>query len=230
MKIVERYISLIQKLNPNRERRAVEWVSFHIPKTGGVSFRNYLVHVYGNSLLFIYSAPLQVRINNKLPIWVPSSKKVLHGHFQPHLGLKEQFPNAKWVIWFREPKSRIISHYNYWKSNPQNGPAFQYFNEKIHSFKDFVLDKRLKGQVCLYQTYLNNVSIQDFDFIGILENADQDLVKFSQRLGKDQISLEHTNKSAKIDHEDYQFTEEMMSVIKGEMDIYKEALKLNAQM
>ncbi len=215
---------LVWKQNSATEKvfEEVEIISFHLPKTGGVSFRNALKKIYKNHLVLLYGSPFQERINHQKPIWIPKSTKVIHGHFQPHAGLKKQFPNAKWVIWFRPPQQRIVSHYNYWKAHPQQGKLYEHFEAEIHTFKDFVTSKKLKEQVCLYQTYLRKSNLSNFDFIGDLNRFDDEMNRFGKIFGMQMPTIEKLNKSEKLHKEDYFFDEDMLETIKKETEIYEQ--------
>ena len=227
MDLKRKYIVWKQKSATDTTFENVELISFHLPKTGGVSFRNALKHIYKNHLQLLYGSPFQERINTQLPIWVPKNTKAIHGHFQPHQGLKKQFPNAKWVIWFRPPEERIISHYNYWKANPQQGKLYEHFKNEIHTFKDFVTSKTLKSQVCLYETYLRKSHLTDFDFIGDLNDFEKEMNRFGKMFDVNIPAIEQLNKSDKLKNEDYSFDEEMLSAIKKEIEIY-ERIKANS--
>jgi len=141
--------------------------------------------------------------------------------------MKEQFPNAKWVVWFREPKERVISHYNYWKSNEQKNEAYKYFNKNIGSFKEFVLSNELRKQVCMQETFLRKVELSNFDFVGDLENYESDIIRFGQDFDIEIPKQKRLNQSEKSQKESYQFTPEMLKVIAGEIDIYNQIKDLN---
>jgi len=73
-----KYIEWKQKSATNRVYPGVELISFHLPKTGGVSFRDVLKKHYSKDLQLIYSRGILKNINNQKPIWVPENTKALH--------------------------------------------------------------------------------------------------------------------------------------------------------
>ena len=94
-------------------------VSVHIPKTGGVTFREILEKLAEGHIHYDYgdrplSPPaLAERVRRRFRrVTVPPETRVVHGHF---LAAKyaRVFPEAPIVVWLRQPLQRLSSHYNY---------------------------------------------------------------------------------------------------------------------
>ena len=96
----------------------VELISHHIPKTAGTSFYKTLSEAYGEKkVMGVYDLDMCVSLIREEPIWVPSQKKVLHGHFPARPFQLKQFPNAKHITWIRDPIERAWSNLRHWLSN-----------------------------------------------------------------------------------------------------------------
>ncbi|MGB3513307.1 MAG: sulfotransferase family 2 domain-containing protein, partial [Microcoleaceae cyanobacterium] len=102
------------------EDLGIEIISVHVPKTAGTTFRDVLEQVYGVA---------GICVDNQLQY--PTIKpqfRVIHGHF-PMIKYEGKFPQAKRIIWLRNPVERLISQYFYWKNLPlENNP----FNDPHH--------------------------------------------------------------------------------------------------
>lgn len=137
----------------------IELISIHIPKCGGTNFRNILNMHYRN---------------------VPDLKNLkaldncIHGHFPITPELLKEYSNAKICTWIRHPIDRIISYYYDWKFNKQS-----FRKEKITLIEfveaDFVQNNMFK--------WIDQISLDDFDFIGCLEEYEKDVVKFLGLMG-----------------------------------------------
>jgi hypothetical protein len=99
------------------------FVSVHVPKTAGTSFRNFLESIFGEQLLLDYrSKPLDVgyearAIGNSVQDTatyqdiherLKRADVCVHGHFFPAKYLSV-FPDAKLISWVREPAQRLIN-------------------------------------------------------------------------------------------------------------------------
>ena len=99
------------------------YIIFHVPKTGGTSFRFQLKRFFRNDqVLFLYR-DFYSQINNKEKVkdlinaLTPGQKrkiKVIIGH-KVYYGIDELFSDReiRYVIFFRHPAARIVSRYNF---------------------------------------------------------------------------------------------------------------------
>lgn len=168
-----------------------ELISVHIPKTAGTSFRLILEEEYGKDMVCRLDMPLggsKIEVNRR--IWkdapTPPEYKVLHGHFSPKL-LNERFDidqDIPMITWLRDPVERVISNY-------------YYLSQRLHE----ELDEKRKGLNILKKMekslleyadneisrnrmtkFLDGAKIEDFAFIGIVENFKEDLVRLASVL------------------------------------------------
>ena len=116
---------------------------------------------------------------------IKSKYDVIHGHF-PAGKYKYLIPDAKLAIFFRDPKTHLISHYHYLSRNKlhpthlnkrqaDNSPSFQIHENSIDLVK-FSENYRVKQ---LYRRYLSFLDIQAFDFVGLVEEYDTSIKLFN---------------------------------------------------
>lgn len=171
-------------------------VSVHIPKTGGSTFRALLSEVAGSNLILDYedrpiweaypirrikNMPLDqkrfLQIERKLR---EGKKVVVHGHFLISK-YTSVFPEAKRVVWLRDPVERLVSHYHYWKREPnmENKVCRRLINENL-TLREFAQQPILRN---IMTYFLDQQNIEGFDFIGITEKYSECLEHFKKRFG-----------------------------------------------
>ncbi len=120
--------------------------------------------------------------------------KCVHGHFLPlkYLLMASNKP-VKFVTWMRDPVDRILSHYYYWKK-PYNPTLAAPFRRKVFdedwSIENFCFCKELRN---LYYQFLWGFPIDNFDFIGVTEFYDQDLLYFCELFLHSKPEVKHLN-------------------------------------
>jgi hypothetical protein len=164
-------------------------ISVHLPKTGGSSFKTLLQEQYGQQMLLDYDdKPMS---HNKLSRnWAAimhnfrarplENIHCIHGHFLPY---KYAYLNQEsdYVIWLRDPAERIVSHYYYWQrtSNKiQKPPLHHKLTNKELSLEQFC---RLPRFWNFYHQYLFRFKLENFSFIGLIENYEQSLTLFCKQ-------------------------------------------------
>jgi Sulfotransferase family len=173
----------------------VEWLSHHIPKTAGSSFYYSLDHAYrGKHIQGVYPFNnLPKRLTTGQSIWVRKSTKVIHGHFRPHKNQLLQFPNAKRIIWIRDPVERNISylqhllrteHNNIWQANyirANYNPEGRDFEELLSRMID---DPELYQSTRIYESFFQSeFQKSDFAFIGWVNQYTKDLARLEKIMG-----------------------------------------------
>lgn len=143
-------------------------VSIHMPKTGGLTFREYLIKLTNRRCFKDYSG---LPPNILPPVWTAkaifdscqkqlnyfqhdfqrirqirrASRRQLgtpiavHGHFYARK-YDKVFPQAKRLIWLRDPAQRLVSQYYYWLRSPvvyENPIRRKVIEDKL-TFSDFV--------------------------------------------------------------------------------------------
>ena len=170
----------------------VELISHHIPKTAGTSFYKTLTGAYGEKrVMGVYDHDLCVSLVREEPVWVPSDKIVLHGHFPARPFQLKQFPNARHIIWIRDPIERAWSNLRHWLAN-ESGAKYPEFKTKYMAgeytkaelFHNLVHDDFFRDVVRVYKNAFRSIKPADFHFIGRTENYDEEIVRLGELLGK----------------------------------------------
>ena len=209
----------------------VQLISVHIPKTAGTAFRQVLLDVYGvDKVLDDYPPD---RIYDPATVIHPNIG-VIHGHFLPtkyyHL-----FPKAKRIVWLRHPIFRLISEYFFAKN-------IQDYNNIIHAQ---LLEKELSllefAQIPAMRNFLTRhlagTQLQEFDFVGIQEFYDRDLITLQKLMGWREFSPTIQNSNPDLEYQ--QRLQEIMSddiliarlaqLNEADLKLYESALDLRAK-
>lgn len=218
-------------------------ISVHLPKTAGSSFAKALEEQFGDSLLKDYSdLPLHHTTFSRNKYAITQSVhhyfkefgdvKCIHGHFLP---LKYRFRKVsdqfKYVTWMREPAERLASQYyymtrHYTQEKAQNQPLLKKMIDEDWSLERFCLGPELRNT---YSKFLWGFPIKRFDFIGIVEHFDSDLLYFSNNI----INLELINYAININtkrpqeqsyYKDKDLKIEIMKHHRKDYDLYNYAL------
>jgi hypothetical protein len=167
-------------------------ISLHLPKTAGTSFAKSLKAHFGNTLLRDYTdlpinTPVYERNLNALRACIDNGQKdfssvqCIHGHFLPlkYLLLSAR-TDSTFITWMRDPVERLASHYRFWLKtyNPTTAASLQRkMVEENWSLERFCLGPELQN---FYWQFLWGFSIERFDFIGIVQNYEDDFEYFTQ--------------------------------------------------
>lgn len=188
------YIAFRQALTPaSAQFPQVVLLSYHIPKTAGTSLYFILEDVYGaQHITRVYDAHSATRLTRGKPLWVPNKSMVLHGHFEPNPNHVTQYPNAKRIIWVRDPIERAWSYLRHWLKT-EDDPLYERFKAKhiagndynaVELFDRLVTDDDFKNIRRFYQIFLRKVTLGHFDFIAKMEDFETELPRLSNILSK----------------------------------------------
>lgn len=160
----------------------VELISVHIPKTAGTAFRHVLLDAYGiNRVLDDYPPD---RIYDPSTAINPEIA-VIHGHFFPSK-YRNLFPNAKRIVWLRHPIFRLISEYFFAKTiKDYNNVIHAKLLENNLSILEFA---QISGMRNFLTRHIEGMDLQEFDFVGIQEFYNQDLVTLQKLMGWSKFS------------------------------------------
>lgn len=193
-------------------------IGIHIPKTGGVTFKNILQKRYGKSLFYYINQSVStphaadklcgVITNGDKIEWYGT--KVIYGHF-PY-GLHEYIPrniDYKYITFLRHPGDRLLSQHNYLLAGKRTEISnfMVWFGYSSHFFGanfDNSLTRNLNGTFHInnYHGVPEKVSEEDYTlalenlkscfFVGTTETFDDDIKILSKLLNWGYIG-EYTN-------------------------------------
>jgi hypothetical protein len=157
-------------------------VSVHIPKTGGVSFREALAEVAGGRLVQDYAdqplapRPWWRRLRERLrKVELPPGTRVVHGHFAAAKYWRV-YPEARYVAWFREPIERLVSHYHYWRREPDlSHPLCRRLVEQNLTLESFAAIPQMRD---VHVRFLGGVPVERFAFVGLTEHYGEGMERF----------------------------------------------------
>ena len=142
----------------------IEIISVHVPKTAGTSFGEYLRLIYGEEKLVTDYEELTVQ---KLIEQgnLTNETKIIHGHFPAHK-YQGYFPNAKRIVWLRNPVIRTISWYSYCLKEPDIHPMHKEVSDSGMNLLQFAELPIVKNSMA---QFIKGMDLQDFYFVGIQE-------------------------------------------------------------
>jgi hypothetical protein len=191
----------------------------HIPKTGGMSFRDYLQKVYGTRAYLDYkglrsaSVPLWRKLIGPVlgqPGGIPWGTQCIMGHFNASK-FAPFFPEARFGTWVREPVQRVISYYYYLARSPgATSPHGRLLHSQNLSLREFA---ELPTQQNLQSKMLDCKPLAEFAFVGLTEQFDLGIKLFARifRLPEPactpryNVNPQRTGTSYQIDPEVYEF-------------------------
>jgi hypothetical protein len=162
-------------------------VSVHVPKTGGVTFREALAVLAEGHLVLDYDdRPLARRsfaraVRERLRrVELPPGTRVVHGHFVARKYLRG-YPTAHFVTWFRDPIERLASHYHYWlrEPDPKNPTCRRLLEERL----DLEQFGALPEMRDVHTRFLGGVPVERFAFVGLTEAFDEGMALFQRLFG-----------------------------------------------
>lgn len=218
-------------------------ISLHLPKTAGNSLLLALNSAFGEKNLFQdYSDMIRIQeyLAGKLSAQetfegqnrqdVMANYQCIHGHFLPakYFSLLKK-TDLKFITFLRNPVERLISQYHFFQRSydPQTaGPLFRKIIEENWSLEQFCFSEEYHN---IYSKYLLGFSYESFDFIGLTEFYEDDLLYFSDKLL--QVKLDSHKVNCAVDNKvgDYKvdsgFRREVESFHSKDMTLYTRVLQ-----
>ncbi|HPK09415.1 MAG TPA: sulfotransferase family 2 domain-containing protein [Saprospiraceae bacterium] len=212
---------------------SVQLISIHIPKTAGTSFLKTLRDEY--QYLEVVRMDLHHKnesLINMVPIndaFVSKQPKVIHGHFkiselEALISLPKQY---KLITWLRNPVERVISNYYYLSKrlHEELDEKKRRLNILAKMEKSLIEYASLEMNRNRMSKFLAGLQLEDFDFIGIVENYEDDLILLSELMGWQATKKFTVNKTGSTKK---QVPDELQSLIaelnRDDMQLYQQAL------
>ena len=223
----------------------IELLSIHIPKTGGSSFQKTLQSLYpadafqrldftvrevqGCSRMIATNQTSQDLLNEFCDRGkLPDNIRVIHGHFHYEDILKffRLHPTVTVVTWLRDPVQRIVSNYHYLVASfereiSHTALSSQLFKRLVKSLPEYARNQR---DTNLYADYLRGRDLNDYAFIGIVEDYDAELQRLAELLGVAELPRFKVNSAkqrAPAINEEQAIALTVLN--KDNLDIYREA-------
>jgi hypothetical protein len=221
-----------------RKKYKLELLSLHIPKTAGTSFRNILKEVYDENAVvrFDINEKGETRLNQdvytkkKLP-----EARVIHGHFV-YDDIKSLFDlptDIQKITWLRNPVERVISNYFYLESRLKTLLNEEQNNLNILSKMQRSLIEYARDDINRNRQskFLTGITLEEFDFVGIQEDFENDLVEISKALNWERLpNAVYQNKTpVKKNVIDFETIQEIERLNQEDVELYKKALNLRGK-
>lgn len=154
-------------------------LSVHIPKTGGVSFRNMLKDHYGPGFVLRYWEVTDAW-GRVLAEGVPATATCVHGHFVAD-ELADRFPAAELITWVRDPVERVVSSYYHRLRDPDpRNRVSRMIHDQGLGLRKFAELPEMRNEMAWF---MGRKRPQDFAFIGITEHFEAAMKLFCREFG-----------------------------------------------
>lgn len=216
---------------------SVEIISVHVPKTVGSTFGKIILpQIYGKEGVFYdnnendKSLPVEA-VQQKLT----SQIKVIHGHFYA-AKYCQVYPNAKTIIWLRNPILLLICRYYLWLSIKINFNRLQKnIVDNNFSFENYI--DIPETQNFISRGFCRKINLTDFTYVGIQDFFKEDLQELRSLLRWPEVKGGIHNQNKHLDYEekvkhilsDRRLIGKIVSLNREDMQLYQEALNLRAK-
>lgn len=219
-------------------------ISIHIPRTAGTSFRTFLTSQFGEKLYLDYGDPILVNdyLRNSNAYFLSKYNRIvknkfsnvecIHGHFLPYKYRNQStHSQIKYIIWIRDPIDRLVSHYNFIKNSQFNSNNNSPYQKKVllqnWSFEKFCTDNTILN---LLSKFLWKFDIEDFDFVGRIEDYQSDLALFSKSFCQNpKPQIAYDNPSPKDLGLKNKFSDKIRAAHKYDFNVYEQLLRKREQ-
>ncbi len=161
----------------------IDLISIHIPKTAGTTFLAILNSNYEKSTIAHYEQKNYIYKNiseiEQFKSGLSEEIRVIHGHFTyRQINDLNDTRSARFITWLRNPVERVISNYSFFQKRISLASEDDGLQKRKH---ETLLDySYLENSRNRMSKFINGLEIDDFFFIGITENFNNDI----QILGK----------------------------------------------
>ena len=165
-------------------------IFIHIPKTGGQSIERVFCDLLG--LTWQTRAPLLLRHNDKAEL---GPEKLAHLNVDEYVACKyitrEMFDSYFKFAFVRNPWSRVVSLYKYYRQIHKHRSSFRHF---VLSGLDELLSRQ-DFHVKTQSSFVISDGKLSVDYVGRFENLQKDFYKICELLSLPSIELPHSNRS-----------------------------------
>jgi hypothetical protein len=222
----------------------LELISVHVAKTAGTAFREALTSIYtpiygpGAVHLDYGDQSSDAQIGLRGNFWIgdriptapslPDEVRVVHGHFW--LGkYAKHYPRAKRIMWLRDPVTLCTSQYFFTRSQPDSAPRLAgRIESQGLSLLDFATLPDIRNPVA--SRYIRGYSLADFDFIGIYEHFETEMVRLARVLHLPVVIPAVTNVTPSTEYRafrpDAETVRRIREVNDKDVELYEAALQL----
>ncbi len=178
-------------------------ISLHTPKAGGSSFKIILENHFKKKFIGDYSdMPINnsrekrerkaVNFDRNFRLYLKYIYKLkeiecIHGHFLPYkYSSLVHNDNVNFITWLRDPIDRLASHYYYWLRAYNKDTSGVFHKEVVENnwtFEKFCFSSEMKN---FYNQFLWNFPLNNFSFIGIVEEYNTDCAFFAKKFLRDE--------------------------------------------
>ncbi|MDP5032815.1 sulfotransferase family 2 domain-containing protein [Paraglaciecola sp.] len=174
-------------------KKSVLWLSHHIPKTAGTSLKVSYERTFGSKAIKqVYAHEEVKRLGDGKSISLPMGTKIIHGHFHAHPEHMLIYPNAKRIVWIRDPVERAWSMLGHMLDVQKTKTEYkiilaefgnQIEERKLEVFEFFLTHPMLKKMNQPYKNHFSKVPISEFDFVGRTNKFEHDIQLLSKMMG-----------------------------------------------
>lgn len=147
-----------------------KFIILHTPKCGGTSLSFQLNQHYKDYIHYDYKRPEQNNFTIEMFKTAKGylvNKNIIFGHFIYYKFPKFLFKGYNYITFIRDPFSRAISHFYYWKKNPdRKNKLCKKMLQEDWSISKFLFNPRILN---FYSFYMPFNSHQKFDYFIVQE-------------------------------------------------------------
>ncbi len=216
-------------------RNNIEYVSMHIPKTAGTSFRNMLKDHFGENNAVRLDIRFEIKRIDVENIEftqkkLPSNIRVIHGHFN-YTDLSDLFElsdDVKLITWLRDPVERVVSKYFYLQKRlreelDEEGKGLNILAKMQKSLIEYARAEISRNRMC---KFLGSTDLSKFYFVGFYENYNEDMTKIANLLGISNFEIYKHNITGKKEKVDEAILQEIAELNSKDIALYEQALEL----